>query len=329
MGDEIDWSVDDTNFDSYSTDGGTIGYGDDVGYSDTGEDVQSWQNVSTTGDTTSGNMFNTSDLTKLFEKSPVLSGLLKTLGAAGIGSLADKLMGVTGGPGGYKGSIPNLVASRQQYAVPMTGPAGTYNPSDSEIRDYITRPGMSDAMVARGMNEFGISPDRIAGITGLPAATVNQRYQAALGPNMMARRPGSGGVTYFSPMQYSKAGAAPVKEEVAVDPAPVEVAAAGGLMGYAGGGIANLGGYSDGGRLLKGPGDGVSDSIPAMIGKRQPARLADGEFVIPARIVSELGNGSTEAGARKLYAMMDRIKKARRKAKNIAADTKSDKHLPA
>jgi hypothetical protein len=337
MAGEIDWSIGETGYDStsqgelndYLQNGETIGYGNDVGYSDTGEEIQPWQNVSTTGDTTSGTAFNASELTKLFEKSPVLSGLLKTLGAAGIGSLADKLMGVTGGPGGYKGSIPDLVASRQQYAVPMTGSAGTYNPSDSEIRDYITRPGMSDAMVARGMNQFGISPDRIAGITGLPAAAVNQRYQAALGPNMMSRRPGSGGVTYFSPMQYSKAGAAPVKEEVAVDAAPVEVAAAGGLMGYAGGGIANLGSYSDGGRLLKGPGDGVSDSIPAMIGKRQPARLADGEFVIPARIVSELGNGSTEAGARKLYAMMDRIKKARGKAKNIAADTKSDKHLPA
>jgi hypothetical protein len=57
--------------------------------------------------------------------------------------------------------------------------------------------------------------------------------------------------------------------------------------------------------------------------------LADGEFVVPARIVSELGNGSTEAGARKLYAMMDRIKKTRAKAKNIAANTKADKHLPA
>ena len=76
----------------------------------------------------------------------------------------------------------------------------------------------------------------------------------------------------------------------------------------------NLGGYSDGGRLLKGPGDGISDSIPATIGKnRQPARLADGEFVVPARIVSELGNGSTEAGARKLYAMMDRVQAARAK----------------
>ena len=91
----------------------------------------------------------------------------------------------------------------------------------------------------------------------------------------------------------------------------------------------NLGGYSDGGRLLKGPGDGVSDGIPATIGDKQPARLADGEFVIPARIVSELGNGSTDAGAKRLYAMMDRIKHARAKAKDIAADTKAYKYLPA
>jgi hypothetical protein len=91
-----------------------------------------------------------------------------------------------------------------------------------------------------------------------------------------------------------------------------------------------LGGYSDGGRLLKGPGDGVSDDIPAMIGDKQPARLADGEFVIPARIVSEIGNGSTDAGARKLYAMMDRVQKARGKTlKNVAANSKADKHLPA
>ena len=101
--------------------------------------------------------------------------------------------------------------------------------------------------------------------------------------------------------------------------------------GMAGGGY-NLGSYSDGGRLLRGPGDGVSDSIPASIGNRQPARLADGEFVVPARIVSEIGNGSTEAGARKLYAMMDRVQKARGKTvgKNkVAVNTKADKLLPA
>ena len=94
----------------------------------------------------------------------------------------------------------------------------------------------------------------------------------------------------------------------------------------------NLGGYSDGGRLLRGPGDGVSDSIPATIGHKQPARLADGEFVVPARIVSELGNGSTEAGARKLYAMMDRVQAARKKTvgKNkVAHNSRADKYLPA
>jgi len=110
------------------------------------------------------------------------------------------------------------------------------------------------------------------------------------------------------------------------------MAAKGGLMALAQGGISHLGDYSDGGRLLRGPGDGISDSIPAMIGKKQPARLADGEFVVPARIVSELGNGSTEAGARKLYAMMDRVQKARKKTVGkgkVAANSRSAKYLPA
>jgi hypothetical protein len=77
----------------------------------------------------------------------------------------------------------------------------------------------------------------------------------------------------------------------------------------AGGGY--LGGYSDGGRMLKGPGDGMSDNIPATIAGKQPARLADGEFVVPADVVSHLGNGSTDAGAKQLYAMMNRVRKAR------------------
>ena len=88
-------------------------------------------------------------------------------------------------------------------------------------------------------------------------------------------------------------------------------AAHGGLMSLARGGIATLGGYSDGGRLLKGPGDGMSDHIPAVIGAKQPARLADGEFVIPADVVSHLGNGSTEAGANVLYKMMKKVRRAR------------------
>lgn len=107
-----------------------------------------------------------------------------------------------------------------------------------------------------------------------------------------------------------------------------QMLAKGGLSAAA----SHLGDYSDGGRLLKGPGDGVSDSIPATIGNKRPARLADGEFVVPARIVSELGNGSTEAGARKLYAMLDRVQKARGKTVGkgkVAKNSRADKYLPA
>jgi len=117
------------------------------------------------------------------------------------------------------------------------------------------------------------------------------------------------------------------------DPGGSGARANGGMISsYAQGGLGSLGGYSDGGRLLRGPGDGVSDSIPATVGGRQPARLADGEFVVPARIVSELGNGSTEAGARALYKMMDRIQANRRKTtgkNSVAVNSKSHKYLPA
>ena len=102
----------------------------------------------------------------------------------------------------------------------------------------------------------------------------------------------------------------------------IEEAAKGGVM-------SSLGGYSDGGRMLKGPGDGMSDSIPASIGNKQPARLADGEFVVPADVVSHLGNGSTDAGARKLYSMMDKIRKARTGKKKQAPAVKADRYMPA
>jgi hypothetical protein len=95
---------------------------------------------------------------------------------------------------------------------------------------------------------------------------------------------------------------------------------------YAAGG--NLGGYSDGGRMLKGPGDGMSDDIPASIGHKQPARLADSEFVIPADVVSHLGNGSSDAGAKKLYQMMDKVRMARTGTKKQGKQIKADKYMP-
>jgi hypothetical protein len=106
------------------------------------------------------------------------------------------------------------------------------------------------------------------------------------------------------------------------------------MANMAAGGIAgtpSLGSYAAGGnpRLLKGPGDGMSDNIPATIGAKQPARLADGEFVVPADVVSHLGNGSTDAGAKRLYNMMDKVRKARTGSKKQGKEIKADKYLPA
>lgn len=103
------------------------------------------------------------------------------------------------------------------------------------------------------------------------------------------------------------------------------------LVDYGSAGGGEGGGYASGGiaGLLQGPGDGTSDSIPAqMSGSGQPAALGDGEFVVPARIVAELGNGSTSAGARQLYAMMSRVDQMRRKT-SMAGDSNAASKLPA
>ena len=280
----------------------------------TGSFADFWTAIGIDPKTISYGTGTASDPKKFLEANASIYDLIKavatgnsSLGAAGsiasalgVAALANKLLGGSGGSGfaGYKGSIPEYTATREVKAIPTTVP----NPR--------------------------------AGLSGEPAT--------------IPRRPGSGGIEYFSPMVYTKVPAASdtVKGgsgndtitggsgSSATTGGSGSSATTGGTggdptgeRGASGGIVSQLGSYSDGGQLLRGPGDGVSDSIPARIG-RQPARLADGEFVIPARIVSELGNGSTEAGARKLYDMMERIKRERKKAKTIAADTKADRFLP-
>ena len=87
--------------------------------------------------------------------------------------------------------------------------------------------------------------------------------------------------------------------------------------------------FAKGGRFLVGDGDGMSDDIPAVIADKQPARLADGEFVIPADVVSHLGNGSSKAGAEKLHEMMNRIRKERTGREKQAPAVKANKYMPA
>ena len=170
-----------------------------------------------------------------------------------------------------------------------------------------------------------------------PRDSEQYRYAYDPGRQMPPTREGDvGEYTYYQPSYTRLAadgglmGAMPVQSMS--DRNDAQMMMANGPQMYAGGGLSHLGDYSDGGRLLRGPGDGVSDDIPATIANKRPARLADGEFVVPARIVSELGNGSTDAGARKLYAMMDRVQKNRGKTvgKNkVAVNSRSEKLLPA
>lgn len=173
---------------------------------------------------------------------------------------------------------------------------------------------------------------------GYVASTTAKRGFAGGGPVEMMSDANAVGMNTGYPMADISKGAyatpyqTPISRNVIGGTSDTGVNPMTGEMQFARGGLSDLGDYSDGGRLLRGPGDGVSDSIPAQIGQKQPARLADGEFVVPARIVSELGNGSTEAGARKLYAMMDRVQKARGKTvgkDKVAKNSRADRHLPA
>jgi hypothetical protein len=223
---------------------------------------------------------------------------------------------------------PTQFTSGYQHYL-MYGKAGG-RPFTGDYQGYTTAMALADAANAGGGGGPGNDGGGGVGGTGGGGSGGNAAGAAAAAGGGNAA-PGTGN----SAAVGDAASAAAAAAGVGVGDSAASGGRRGGrVVGYAmGGGLGSLGSYSDGGRLLKGPGDGVSDSIPATIGaKNQPARLADGELVIPARFVSELGNGSTDAGAKKLYAMMDRVQRARGKTtgKNkVAANSRADKYLPA
>jgi hypothetical protein len=187
-------------------------------------------------------------------------------------------------------------------------------PGDAPKKDY----GSAIAsLLGAGLGASGLmnSNQPKSGYQGKIPLLTATRQQLPIDYNA-PRRPGSGGRRYFTDMAYApKSGiaavapAAPVVEApiAPVNPTPttpdVVAAAQGGMMGYAQGGIAELGYY------LGGQTDGMADKIPAKIDDKQQAKLSHGEFVIPSDIVSALGSGNSSAGAKVLYDMMDRIRK--------------------
>jgi len=202
----------------------------------------------------------------------------------------------------------NLADSLNYYNGMIGGTA-----DEQMAKMYTPTGGQGDAGVIRDTD-----PDT-AYLAAGPAAGVRMGKINAKA-NMQGRtlpRIGAMGQINLKPQGVQQA-AAPTSS---LDP---EMAASGGIMS------ANLGGYAAGGnpRLLKGPGDGMSDDIPATIANKQPARLADGEFVVPADVVSHLGNGSTDAGAKKLHNMMNTVRKARTGNSKQGKQINADKYLP-
>jgi hypothetical protein len=115
---------------------------------------------------------------------------------------------------------------------------------------------------------------------------------------------------------------------------PIRTGRQGGLMSLAKGGMTYMEAGGTTGltgvpRDVKGTGDGMSDSVPATIEGVQEARLADGEFVIPADVVADIGNGSSGAGSKKLYSMMDRIRKARHGTTKQPPEINAEALMPA
>lgn len=241
------------------------------------------------------------------------------------------------GIGGYLANLVQALANPSSVGLNTIMHPGTYNPQNT---NRVVN-GIGNAIV------HGNNPISNWILQQWINATINndKNYTDAPAPptpeekvsdtNTMVASGGGSGNGFGGGVVGGGLGFSPGGQRAIVEVEDVKSAAHGGLLGrYAGGGgIGSLGAYSDGGgRFLRGPGDGVSDDIPAEIyhpdGKKQPARLATGEFVLPARFVSEMGNGDSAEGAKRLYAVMDAVQKDRKRTiKNIAEDTNAVRHF--
>jgi hypothetical protein len=223
---------------------------------------------------------------------------------AGLGTAAMGLYSMTRDKdsGGYNKPVPKMEMVREQiqYNDPNRRPG-------ESGRQYFTDPQFS----AQG-DTAGAQAAADAQVAGIQAA-----YQSrpAAAPNPYT---GKMNLAYSRPAASAQAPSQPA----GLPQIPNQLNAQGGI-GMAQGGVA------DAGRYLRGKTDGMADEIETTIDEEQPALLSHGEFVIPADVVSHLGNGNSEAGAEKLYEMMDRIRMARTGTKEQGKEINPDQFFAA
>jgi hypothetical protein len=243
--------------------------------------------------------------------------------------------GVANNPLLNTADVGNFASPNYSLAKSAVGDVGPINYSLAKSAAPVTATPEVPETFAQGMKKF--MDDPIASMMRNPTTSISSAIRGATGAQKKPEEPEEydGPLKRFrfnpssyQPAMYAEGGIANLAGggyDRMVGEQPM-------YQAMARGGISDLGSYSDyarGGRMLKGPGDGMSDSIPASIAGKRPARLADGEFVIPADVVSHLGNGSTDAGAKQLYAMMDRVRKARTGRKSQGREIRPQKYMAA
>jgi hypothetical protein len=260
-----------------------------------------------------------------------LGGLLTTLGyqsgafddvlqAAGLDFL---LPGGANPPVGYQGGIPEYVAVRERVpqagiAAPRPGAMGQRYFSDTiyaqKPESMMTPPTLEQAQaqaLAQAQGLAGLMPQ--SPMQGQPGQQPQPR------PPVNNNAGTGGGMGTGNTSTGGGFGTGPITDETFYgNPSErPELRAAGGLLGLAKGGF-----------YLGGPTDGMADKVPARIDGRQEARLSDGEFVVPADVVSHLGNGNSNAGAQQLYAMMDKVRQARTGRKEQGKEINPRQYMP-
>ena len=261
---------------------------------------------------------------------------------------------------GYQGSIPKYTATRNMVTAPPAGSrpgAGGVNYGGDVT--YTPRAGATPSSPSGGSSGGGGSSAlgniaKVAGSAGLAALLGNYLSKSGGGANVASILKGITGGSGNQPYKPSMPTLSPTEDEGNVtNPVspPFNWDEDMGTIGpklpefnwdedmgadytqpsgnyewydYAKGGVAGV----DNPRYLQGETDGMADKIPARIGHSQPAALSHGEFVVPADVVSHLGNGNSDAGAKKLYQMMDKIREARTGTTKQGKKINPDKFMP-
>lgn len=232
---------------------------------------------------------------------------------AGAGMLAEGPRGggngAATGAGLFKGTVPKYRATRTEMPN---------RPSNADIRNYATANIGDPRTIANAMHRFGLSEaDMGRAAPEIPQADIENYFRSA-GIQRAGRRPGEAPLRYFSGVNYEPLAAGglvglaqqqaqpfPMQSNGFVLPADV-VSALG--NGSSRAGAERVQGMLGGGRVIDGPGDGQSDSIPAHIDGRQPAAVARDEVYLSPQEVARIGGGDTNQGVAALHKLMDNVR---------------------